>query len=583
MDVLWEHPGERSSRNRASELADKLNISPIIAEILLNRGLRDEAEIEAFFSPDLGNLHDPMLMKDMDRAVEVLEAALYDRRRILIYGDYDVDGVTSVSLLYLALKDLGGRVQYRIPERQHDGYGLSEQAIREAWEQGARLLVTVDTGTTAVEQVRYAREMGMQVVICDHHRPGEELPDADAVLNPKQADCPYPFKDLAAVGVVFKLVQALGEHLQLEPAAIRKYLDLAALGSAADIVPLMGENRILVSHGLEKLNLRPLTGIRALLDVSSPRNREVDVSHIIFGMAPRINAVGRMGNAERAVELLITRNRDKARDIARVLEKENTARKCIDQDTLEAALHKVEEEVNLEDDRVIVLDRRDWHCGVIGIVASRIIEKFHRPTVLISVDDDGIGKGSARSIPGFDVYSALNENRHLLEQFGGHKYAAGLTIREENIPLFRTRLKEYCDKVLEAGDLVPRLEIAAELPLSFINRDFVQTLSRFAPFGPRNGRALFLSRGVRASSSIRQVGNGHLFLKLEQDGYEFEAIGYGLGWLREELQEAGGAMDAVYTVEDNSWQGKRSIQLHLKDICPTGARQIVEARLNMAV
>jgi single-stranded-DNA-specific exonuclease len=575
MEILWEHPGESGSAGTIREVAETLDISPVIAGILHNRGLHTAEQARAFFTPSLSDLQDPLRMADMGLAVDALIGALTDRRRIVVYGDYDVDGVTSVALLYLVLKDLGGQVSYRIPERQNDGYGLSESAIRECWEQGDRLLVTVDTGITAVEQIRYARELGMDVIICDHHRPGDSLPDANAILNPKVESCGYPFRELAAVGVAFKLAQALGDRLQMDEDLAFRYLDLAALGSAADIVPLLGENRILVSLGLDKLNTQPLTGIRALLDVAGPQGREVDVSQIIFGLAPRINAVGRMGNAERAVELLTTQNRSRAREIAQVLESENSARKCIDQDTLGEALKKVEREVDLENDRVIVLHQREWHCGVIGIVASRIIEKYHRPTVLISVDEHGVGKGSARSIPGFDIYSALHESRDLLEQFGGHMYAAGLTIQEHNIPEFARRLKAHCAAHLSASDLLPRLVLAAEIPLSAINRAFVETLARFAPHGPRNPKPLFLTRGVQAAGAVRLVGNGHLHLRVQKEGYEFDAIGYGLG-RHEPLLAGCPLLDIVYSVEDNVWQGRRSIQLHLKDICPAGARRIEE-------
>lgn len=573
MEILWEHPGESGSAGTIREVADTLDIPPVIAGILHNRGLHTAEQVRAFFTPSLGDLQDPMRMADMGLAVDTLIGALTDRRRIVVYGDYDVDGVTSVALLYLVLKDLGGQVSYRIPERQNDGYGLSETAIRECWEQGDRLLVTVDTGITAVDQIRYARGLGMDVIVCDHHRPGDSLPEANAILNPKVESCGYPFRELAAVGVAFKLAQALCVRLQMDEDLAFRYLDLAALGSAADIVPLLGENRILVSLGLDKLNTQPLTGIRALLDVAGPQGREVDVSQIIFGLAPRINAVGRMGNAERAVELLTTQNRSRAREIAQVLESENSARKCIDQDTLGEALRKVEQEVDLDHDRVIVLHRREWHCGVIGIVASRIIEKYHRPTVLISVDEHGVGKGSARSIPGFDIYSALHHSRDLLEQFGGHMYAAGLTILERNIPEFTRRLKAHCADLLSADDLLPRLVLAAEIPLASINRSFVDTLGLFAPHGPRNPKPLFLTRAVQAIGPVRLVGNGHLHLRVQKDGYEFDTIGYGLG-RHEALLATSRLLDIVYSVEDNVWQGRRSIQLHLKDICPAGARRI---------
>lgn len=583
MDLLWELPGDLQQDQRVQHVAKTLSLPPAVAAILVGNGVDTPEAVEAFFHPTPEQLLDPSGMMDMDRAVDHLVDALIARRRIAIYGDYDVDGVTSVALLYLFLKDIGGDVFYHIPERNSEGYGLSADGVRNAAQRGAKLLVTVDTGITAHDEIALARSLGLDVVVCDHHQPAETLPQANAILNPKRADDPYAFKELAAVGVVYKLGQALVRRLGLEPKMLRRYLDLVAIGSAADIVPLVGENRVLASLGLKKINQEPLVGVGALLQVSGLLRRDVDVSSIIFGLAPRINAVGRLGSAERAVRLLSTKNRENARRIAQVLETENRQRKCIDHDTLDAAMAEVENVCDLEHDRVIVLAKRGWHSGVIGIVASRIIERHHRPTVMITIDESGLGKGSARSIPGFDVYEALLSCSELLEQFGGHKYAAGLTVREENVPELRRRLKLWCAERLSETDLLPRLRIDAEIPLRTINRGFLEHLQRFAPFGPRNQQPQFLTRSAALKAKPRVVGNNHLLVRIEQDGIEYDAIGYGLGHLVEGLESHENRVDVVYTVVENNWRGTSCIQLHLKDACPAGSRRWVprsDGRLN---
>lgn len=572
MDLLWELPGDLQQDQKVQHVAKTLSLPLAVAAILVGNGVETPEAVEAFFHPAPEQLLDPSLMKDMDLAVDHLVDALISRRRIAVFGDYDVDGVTSVTLLYLFLKDIGGDVFYHIPERNSEGYGLSLDAVRDAAKRGAELLVTVDTGITAHEEIALARSLGMNVVVCDHHQPAETLPQANAILNPKRTDDDYPFKELAAVGVVYKLGQALVRRLGLEPRMLRRYLDLVAIGSAADIVPLVGENRVLASLGLKKINQEPLVGVGALLQVSGLLRRDVDVSSIIFGLAPRINAVGRLGSAERAVRLLSTKNRENARRIAQVLESENRQRKCIDHDTLDQAMAEVENVCDLEHDRVIVLAKRGWHSGVIGIVASRIIERHHRPTVMITIDEEGMGKGSARSIPGFDIYEALLSCSELLEQFGGHKYAAGLTVREEQVPELRRRIKAWCAARLTEADLLPRLRIDVEIPLRAINRGFLEHIQRFAPFGPRNQQPQFLTRGAALKAKPRVVGNGHLLVRIEQDGIEFDAIGYGLGRLAEGLDEHGNRIDLVYTVVENHWRGTSCIQLHVKDACPAGSR-----------
>jgi len=575
MDLLWEHPGDLQHDPRVAHVAKKLSLPPAIAAVLVGNGVTSPEAAEAFFNPEPDHMVDPARFREMDKALECLSEALISRRRIAVYGDYDVDGVTSVALLYLFLKDVGGDVFTHIPIRNSEGYGLSVEGVESIRARGVGVLVTVDTGITALEEIAYARDAGLDVVICDHHQPGPMLPAATAILNPKLPDEPYPFKDLAAVGVTYKLCQGLVGRLGLPESVLERYLDLVAIGSAADIVPLVGENRVLVSRGLRKINREPMVGVGALLHVAGLLRRDVDVASIVFGLAPRINAVGRLGSADRAVQLLCTRNRENAIRIAQVLEEENHQRKTIDHDTLEAAMAEVPRVTDLEHDRVIVLAKEGWHSGVIGIVASRIIERYHRPTVMITIDDDGMGKGSARSIPGFDIYEALHTSSDLLVQFGGHKYAAGLTIRAEKVPELRKRLRHFCGTRLESDDLRPRLRIDAEIPLRAVNRGFLEHVQRFAPYGPRNQQPQFLARDVRLAAPPRVVGSGHLMLRVEQEGIEFDAIGYGLGHLTSTLETDGRGVDLVFSVMENSWRGSCCIQLQLKDVAHPGRRRLV--------
>ena len=575
MDLLWEHPGDLQQDQRVGHVARSLSLPPAIATVLVGNGVGSPEAAEAFFNPGRDQLIDPGRFRDMEKAVDCLMEALLLRRRIAVYGDYDVDGVTSVALLYLFLKDVGGDVFTHIPVRKSEGYGLTVEGVESIRARGAHVLVTVDTGITALEEIAHARDLGLQVVICDHHQPAAMLPNATAILNPKLPDEPYPFRELAAVGVTYKLCQALVQRLELDDEALDRYLDLVAIGSAADIVPLVGENRILVSRGLHKINHEPMVGVAALLQVADLMRRDVDVSSIVFGLAPRINAVGRLGSADRAVKLLCTRNRETATEIAQVLESENCQRKTIDHDTLEEAMAEVPLVCDLAHDRVIVLARQGWHSGVIGIVASRIIERYHRPTVMITIDDEGMGKGSARSIPGFDIYAALHSASDLLVQFGGHKYAAGLTIRAENVPELRERLRHWCADRLEEVDLNPRLRIDAEIPLRAVTRGFLEHLQRFAPFGPRNQQPLFLSREVHLQGAPRVVGSGHLMLRVEQEGIEFDAIGYGLGHMAGTLDEPGRGVDLVFAVMENTWRGTCCIQLQIRDVCHAGRRRMV--------
>jgi len=551
---------------KIAQIAKDLAVPPVFARVLLNRQIDTFEKARIYFRPELENLHDPYLMKDMDRAIDRLHRALLSGEKILINGDYDVDGVSGAALLYLVLSRLvGQKVSYYIPDRMSEGYGLSEKAIDLAAAKGVSLIITVDCGITAVDEIRLAREKGIDTIVCDHHQPGEALPEAVALLDPKRPDCPFPFKELAGVGVAFKMLQALYQRLELPAAELDDYLDLVAIGSSADIVPLVDENRILVRHGLDKVNYNPRYGVRALLESSGLTNREITVGLIVFVFAPRINAVGRLGDARRAVQLLSSPTLQKARIFARELEKENRLRRDIDEVTFKDADELVQNRLDAENDRAFVLYKRDWHPGVIGIVASRIVEKYYRPTIMIAVSD-GVGKGSARSISNFNLYQAVKDCSHFLEEFGGHKYAAGLTIREENIPQFVECFKETARNLLQPEDLIPSLRIDAEINFDQFTPRFIRLLKLMGPFGPMNMRPVFMSTGVKVKNTPTIVGSNHLKLKLEQSGVVFDAIGFNMGDSLELVEQNGGIIDCVYIVEENQWNGKRQLQLRLKAI-----------------
>jgi single-stranded-DNA-specific exonuclease len=548
------------------DIAKELAVPPIMARILLNRQIDSFDKAYNFFRPDLENLHDPYLMKDMGKAVERLHQALLSGENILVYGDYDVDGVSSAALVYLVLSRMvGPKVSYYIPDRITEGYGLSEKGIREAAESSVSLIVTVDCGVTAVQEIQLAKELGMDTVVCDHHQPSEYLPPAIAILDPKLADSDYPFDELAGVGVAFKLLQGLYSKLDLPEAELDEYLDLVAIGSCADIVPLIDENRVLVRHGLDKINCNPRYGVRALLESSGLSSKEVTAGLIVFVLAPRINAVGRLGDARRAVQLFSSQTLQQARTLARELEKENRARRDIDELTFKEAQEIVETKLHPVDDKAFVLYKEDWHPGVIGIVASRIVEKFYRPTIMITVMDR-VGKGSARSIPNFNIYQAIKDCSHLLTGFGGHKYAAGLTIEEAKIPEFIKCFKKVAKEYIKPEDLIPSIKIDGEIELSEFTPRFIRLLKLLGPFGPMNMRPIFMSRNLKILGEPNIVGQNHLKLKLEQDGAVLDAIGFNMGDYIDRIEKNNGVIDCVYIVEENRWNGKTQIQLRLKDI-----------------
>ncbi len=564
MNLQWQFI-ETAPQAAVQHLAHEANVPPIIARVMLNRGIDSKNAALAFFRTELERLHDPFLMADMKVAVKRLNLALQRNEKMLIYGDYDVDGITGTALLKLAFRHLGFDVPHHIPDRLRDGYGITRRGIDLANAQGATLIVSVDCGVSANDEIAYARAQGLDFIVCDHHQPGAQLPPAVALLNPKRSDCPYPFKELAGVGVAFKLMHALFLHVEGNLEELYRHLDLVAVGSTADIVPLVDENRVFVKAGLERINQTDSVGLRALLQVCSLALGTINTGNIVFILAPRINAVGRMGDANRAVTLLTTNDATQAMEIARVLETENRERRSVDDETYREALQMIETQCDPSRDLIFVLEKEAWHTGVIGIVASRVVEKFYRPTIMISTQN-GMGKGSARSIPGFDLYKALQECEAHLTAFGGHKYAAGMSLKTEHVAALREQLQSVSARMLTPELLTPRLLLDGEIRLSEIDQRFMKFLNALAPYGPQNMRPAFVSRGLRVVGTPQIVGNNHLRFNVTQDDRRLDCIGFNLGDLRPRLINGGDNVDLAYLVEENTWQGRTTIQLRVKDI-----------------
>lgn len=564
MNLKWVLLNEYD-KETVDRFAQQLHIPPIFSKILLSRGIDTYEKAWLFFRGNLTHLHDPFLLRDMNKAVQRILQAIQQQERILIYGDYDVDGITAVSMLYLLLKQIGADVHFYIPHRIREGYGISLAGIEEAARLGTRLIISVDCGVTAVREIEYAQQLNMDVIVSDHHEPGKRLPQAYAMLNPKCPESNYPFHELAGVGVAYKLAQALAQALDLDASIIEDFVDLVAIGSAADIVPLVDENRIFVKEGLKRLNQTTRPGLKALLQVAGLLNKPISTGQIVFIIAPRINAVGRMGNAERAIELFTTQDHDRALEIANLFETENRQRKNIDEETFKAAQQIIEDNYDLSSYYSLVVDQVGWHPGVIGIVASRLVEKYYRPTVMISVDEN-IGKGSARSISGFDIYLALKQCEDLLIGFGGHKYAAGLTIARDKIDAFRQRFNEISQQQLTEDLLCPKLRIDGEIRLSDINATFYKFLKLLAPFGPQNMRPVFLSQKLQVIGTPTIVGNNHLRFKVRQDGIVMDAIGFNLGDLVYRIEPGANNLDMAYVIEENTYLGRTTLQLRVKDL-----------------
>ncbi|MCK4461459.1 MAG: single-stranded-DNA-specific exonuclease RecJ [candidate division Zixibacteria bacterium] len=552
---------------------DKEHIAALVAEchlpdqvvkILINRGLDNSETINRFLHPQLSDLRNPFDMTGMEDGIQRVTQAFCNNEKMIIYGDYDVDGITATTLLYMVLGKLGGNVDYYLPNRLVEGYGLSRDGIDEAKSRGVTLIITVDTGITAVEEVEYARSVGLDVIITDHHEPGEIIPKATAVINPKTDGANYP-DELSGVGVAFKFAQALYQAHNQDERDLDEHLDLVAMGTAADIVPLVGENRVLTKFGISQIARTTKPGLKSLTFVAGLMGKEIRTGQVVFILAPRINALGRLGDAKEAVRLLSTRDEKVASEIARKLDEVNKRRKEIDETTLREALNQIDEVVDLENDRAIVLAGEGWHQGVIGIVASRIVERYHLPTIMISVTD-GEGKGSARSIPGFHLCEALKKCEHLLIKYGGHKYAAGLSIRDDRIEEFREAFKRVSFDILSHENITPKLHIDLEIELTDINDNLMQTLEEFSPFGPQNMRPVFLTRNCEVVGQPYMVGKNHLKMRVRKGDPVFDVIGFGFGQMANLISSKGCLVDLVYVVEYNTYNEITRKQLRLKDI-----------------
>lgn len=563
MQKRWvEHP--LINQKVITDLQESLQIDEVIATLLANREITSFEQAKDFFRPDLLHLHDPFLMKDMELAILRIEKAITDKENILIYGDYDVDGTTSVSLVYSFLKKYHQSIDFYIPDRYKEGYGISTQGIDYAADNNYSLVIALDCGIKSVDKIDYANSLGIDFIICDHHMPGATLPQAVAVLDPKRADCEYPYKELSGCGLGFKLIQAFAQKNDIPFEEITCYLDLVVLSIASDIVPITGENRVLAWYGLKKLNTEPCKGLAALMDVAG-RKEQYTISDIVFIIGPRINAAGRIDDAKHAVNLLIADDHNIARDKGLLINDKNTERKEYDVSITEQALAMIESDASLITKKTTVVFNETWHKGVIGIVASRLTEKYYRPTVVLT-QSNGYVSGSARSVAGFDLYEALNSCSDLLEQFGGHKYAAGLTMKAENIPAFQKRFEEIVSETITEELLIQEISIDACLQLNYIRPKFIRITNQFAPFGPQNMAPVFLSKNVYTYGSPSVVGNNHLRMVIRQeDSLLFECIGFGLGdhilQIKKEIP-----FDICYTIEDKVWKDKRSIQLNIKGI-----------------
>jgi single-stranded-DNA-specific exonuclease len=550
--------------DEVNSLAAALNIDPVLSALLLQRGVKTYDEARYFFRPDLRHLHDPFLMADMEKAITRIEAAIAKGEKIMIYGDYDVDGTTAVALVYSFFKNHHTNIEYYIPDRYKEGYGISTQGIDFAEANGFTLIVALDCGIKSVDKIAYANNKGIDFIICDHHTPGDELPAAVAVLDPKRADCGYPFKELSGCGIGFKLVQAFAEKNDLLFEDVGRYLDLVAVSIACDIVPIVDENRVLAHFGLLKLNSEPCIGLKILMGVAG-KSISYTISDIVFLLGPRINAAGRIDDAKHAVELLIACNENDAQLKGELINDKNTERKGHDLQITDEALGMIGGDEILISRKSTVVFNENWHKGVIGIVASRLTEKYYRPTVVLTRSNGHVA-GSARSVFGYDLYEALCGCSDLLIQFGGHKYAAGLTMAPENVAAFTDRFEEVVSATITAEQLIQQIQIDAELRLSQVESKFFRILNQFAPFGPENMAPVFLTKNVYVSGYAGLVGQNHLKMTVAQEGSAaFDCIAFNHGEYLEQIKKDV-PFDICYTIEENIWRDKRSIQLNIKGI-----------------
>lgn len=554
-------------KTEVSEPLEKaLGIHPVLIQLLLQRQINTYEKAKQFFRPSLDDLHDPFLMKDMDKAIDRIERAIGSKEKILIYGDYDVDGTTAVALLFGVLSEYHHfNIDYYLPDRYEEGYGLSYKAIDYAVEKDFTLIITLDCGIKELDKVAYARDKGIDIIIGDHHLPGDELPDAYAVLDPKRKDCEYPYKELSGCGIAFKIAQAFLLKNNINPKVAEEYLDLVVVSIASDIVPLTDENRILAHYGLKVLNEKPCIGLKALIELSGRPMGNFSISDILFQIGPRINAAGRIDHAKDAVKLLLCKNSVEAVEFSKDIDTQNTQRKEFDLKITEEALDILAADSSQSTRKTTVLFKEDWHKGVIGIVASRLTEKFYRPTVILT-QSNGHVTGSARSVVGFDLYEALSDCGDLLQQYGGHKYAAGLTMDPKNVSLFQEKFEKVVAKRITDDMLVQEIIIDSVIHLEEVDAKFYRLLRLFEPSGPLNEMPVFLSKNVELIGFPTKVGSNHLKITVKQEqSASFDCIGFGLGEYADVLN-SGVKFDICYNIAENNWREKRTLQLVLKGI-----------------
>lgn len=568
MEKVWNIKKE-GDPNVIKHLSASLNVNMNVANLLAQRGVTSFVDAKAFFRPKLTDLHDPFLMKDMDHAVERLERAIDLQEKVLIYGDYDVDGTTSVAMMYQFLRSRLKNLDYYIPDRYSEGYGISKTSIHYASEQKISLVIALDCGIKAVEKIQMAKELGIDFIICDHHNPGSSLPEAVAVLDPKRPDCSYPYKELSGCGVGFKLLQAFSKRNNVPFAELTELLDLLVVSIASDIVPVTGENRVLAHYGLKKLNTAPSIGLKTIMQFSGLSSEEKSVSDIVFKIGPRLNASGRIEHGKKSVAILTATNEQQAQLLGDEINSYNEIRKTLDRDITQEALEMIQRDPEYQNRNSTVLYNRDWHKGVVGIVASRLTEHFYRPTVVLT-ESNGLATGSARSIRDFDLYEAIGSCSDLLESYGGHMYAAGLTMKIENIYEFSRRFEEIVTRQLNNQPQTEVIEADARIQLSDITPKFYRILQQFAPFGPHNMMPVFITENVLDSGSSRPVGKNLEHLKLDLieptgTSSQFSGIAFNQASHYEAISQ-GLPFDICYSIAENEFRGKTSLQLYIRDI-----------------
>ena len=567
MDINWKIRTLTAEEQQAAErLSTELEISPVAGRILAGRGIRTAADARAYIRPSLDSLHDPFLMRDMGAAVDRLCKAIDNHERIMVYGDYDVDGTTAVALMYSFLKTQTDNLIYYIPDRYTEGYGISTKGIDTAKEKGCSLVIALDCGIKAVDKMQYANSLGVDFIICDHHTPGDEIPKAVAVLNMKRKDCLYPFKELSGCGVGFKLVQAYAQRRGIAPQEVYRLLPLLAMSIASDIVPLTGENRILAFYGLRALNAAPSVGLQAIMQVAGIEGKTINMNDLVFKFGPRINAAGRIKSGSEAVRLLITDDAQAALQFAKDIDSYNQDRRDYDSKTTDEALEQLQKDPMNATNHTTVVYSPEWHKGVVGIAASRLTETYYRPTIVLTAGEDDIISGSARSVSDFDIYTAIDSCRDLLTNFGGHKFAAGLSMHLKDLPEFQRRFEEYVAAHITPEQQCPTLEVEAEVELSDMNWKMFKILQCLEPFGPGNERPLFLCRNLINNRNTRAVSDGkHLHLDLTDRIVAMDGIAFGQGDKAEHLQN-GNSIDICFYLEENSYRGRSTLQMNAQDI-----------------